>query len=900
MGNYDANGMVNTVTIAATGYYDITAYGAQGGNAMHIDRISLERSYFSGGKGSEVSGIFYLNAGTVLNIVAGQKGSNGYAKPDTTRYVGGGGGGGGGSFVIETYNGSASYVKPLLVAGGGGGAGTDQNGYGATIVATGTAGGAAPNGGVAGTDGLPGFAGKPNTFLHTYLSGGGGGFVGGKGGGFPFDGSATDGKGAGYGYAGGAGSATSTPTGYGNNSGGYGGGGGGGGYALDNSVLHVWFSQGAGGGGGGWGGGGGGTGADDSQGGGGGGGSFVSGTDSKAVAAVRTGNGEVIVKAVVDYTFFYTGAAQTMTITQSGLYDITAYGAQGGAAQAFGSGTNNGGLGAKIGGTFYFAAGTQLELIVGGKGFYGLTAAGGGGGGSFIIETNDGSGPLDKPLLIAGGGGGATAARGGYAGEVGTSGSAGGSNGGAGGNGGSGGAGGGYGGGGGGFSGGAGGRYSNKFGSPGGGTGTGYAGGAGFFVNDPNHYGHGGFGGGGGGGYHYGGAGGGGGYGGGGGGASGKSPGGGGGGGSLNTGLNAIGVAGVQPGNGLIHVDYLPCFVIGTRIATPLGDVPIEYLSAGDLVTTLADQQTLCRPITWIGHRKVATANARLCPIRIRAGAFADGVPRRDLLVSPDHAILVDGKLICARQLVNGTTIRHETEWNEVEYFHLGLERHAIIYSEGLTTESYLDTGNSRFFGNTDAPVRLHPECCDETDYPTRETSSCAPFVWDEDNVRPVWEALAERAAALGQPVAIRGTTTEPALRLTALGRPIRPVTVADGLHRFVVPRGTTEVSLVSRAASPTDARPWLEDQRRLGVYIERIVVRDAGGRDAMDIPLDHPDLQHGWWAAEREGQALRRWTNGDATLPLPVRDGPSVLDIHVGSSGLAYLIETSTLSAAA
>jgi len=58
-------------------------------------------------------------------------------------------------------------------------------------------------------------------------------------------------------------------------------------------------------------------------------------------------------------------------------------------------------------------------------------------------------------------------------------------------------------------------------------------------------------------------------------------------------------------------------------------------------------------------------------------------MPHRDLMVSPDHAIFVDGMLICARQLVNGTTIRQELNWTAVDYYHVKLDQHAILLAEG-------------------------------------------------------------------------------------------------------------------------------------------------------------------------------------------------------------------------
>ncbi len=267
-------------------------------------------------------------------------------------------------------------------------------------------------------------------------------------------------------------------------------------------------------------------------------------------------------------------------------------------------------------------------------------------------------------------------------------------------------------------------------------------------------------------------------------------------------------------------------------------------------------------------------------------------MPHRDLLVSPDHAVFVDGKLICARQLVNGTTIRQEKGGASVEYFHVELDSHAILLAEGLPAESYLNTGNRGFFANSGEPLVLHPDLTDETDYPARAAGSCAPFVSDEASVRPVWQRLAERAAALGQPAPDRHTTTDPDLHIAAKGRTVRPLYGENGLYIFALPKGATEVRLVSRAGAPADAWPWLDDRRCLGVNVERIVLR--GASELREIPVDHPDLLQGWQAVERDGTALRRWTCGSAVLklPQPMLDGPTMLEIRAGNGGMAYVTD--------
>jgi hypothetical protein len=337
------------------------------------------------------------------------------------------------------------------------------------------------------------------------------------------------------------------------------------------------------------------------------------------------------------------------------------------------------------------------------------------------------------------------------------------------------------------------------------------------------------------------------------------------------------------------------CFLRGTRLATPEGEAAVEALKVGDNVATRLNNHTVFQPIKWIGHRRIdVAAHPRpdtVMPIRIRNGAFADNVPHRDLLVSPDHAIFVDGKLICARQLINGTTIRQEQGCAAVEYFHVELDAHAILLAEGLPTESYLNTGNRSFFANAGEQLVLHLDLTDEADYPTRETASCAPFVWHEDSVRPIWDRLARRAAALGQPVpAHDDATTDLELCCIVQGGTIRPLSVDNGLYTFILPKHASDVSLVSRAGAPTDLQPWMEDRRRLGVYVEQIVLHS--GHDVRDVPLDQPSLSQGWWAVEQNGAMPRRWTDGDALLPLPAMDGPVMLKIRATSSGMAYLAD--------
>ena len=335
------------------------------------------------------------------------------------------------------------------------------------------------------------------------------------------------------------------------------------------------------------------------------------------------------------------------------------------------------------------------------------------------------------------------------------------------------------------------------------------------------------------------------------------------------------------------------CFLAGTQLRTPAGEVAVERLRTGQQVTTLVDGQEVTQTVRWMDHRRIdLTQHPRpetVSPIRIERDAFADNMPHRVLFVSPDHAIFVDGKLICARQLVNGTTIRRETGWTSVDYFHVELDAHAILLAEGLPAESYLDTGNRGFFANSGAPLVLHPDLTDETDHPTRETASCAPFVSDEAGVQPVWQRLADRAGS-----SQRMTTTDADPRLLVDQRTIKPVFSDDDRVIFALPRGAREVRLVSRAQSPTEARPWLSDQRRLGVRVKRIVLRH--GDETREVPMDHPDIARGWWDIEHDGPMMSRWTDGAALLRLPPMHGIAMLEVHL-SGAMTYAIDAASES---
>ncbi len=190
----------------------------------------------------------------------------------------------------------------------------------------------------------------------------------------------------------------------------------------------------------------------------------------------------------------------------------------------------------------------------------------------------------------------------------------------------------------------------------------------------------------------------------------------------------------------------LPCYVAGTRIATLRGEVPVEHLHLDDPVR-LASGETA--RIVWLGYRRVDCdrhpRRGDVLPVRVSAHAFGLGRPKRNLYLSPDHAVFVDGVLIPVRYLLNAATVRQENV-SAVTYWHVELAAHGVLLAEGLPAESYLDTGNRSAFANSGTVVMAHPEFARAV----WATRACAPLVTAGGVRDLVYRRLLAQALALG------------------------------------------------------------------------------------------------------------------------------------------------------
>ena len=146
--------------------------------------------------------------------------------------------------------------------------------------------------------------------------------------------------------------------------------------------------------------------------------------------------------------------------------------------------------------------------------------------------------------------------------------------------------------------------------------------------------------------------------------------------------------------------NVIPCFTPGTTIATPKGERLVEELQEGDRIIT---RDNGIQEIAWVGHKsmdgKQLAANPHLKPILIKAGSLGDGLPERDMLVSPNHRVLVasemtqlyfeEREVLAAAKHMTGAQGIHAVDVMATTYIHFMFEKHEVVLSNGAWTESF-------------------------------------------------------------------------------------------------------------------------------------------------------------------------------------------------------------------
>jgi hypothetical protein len=170
---------------------------------------------------------------------------------------------------------------------------------------------------------------------------------------------------------------------------------------------------------------------------------------------------------------------------------------------------------------------------------------------------------------------------------------------------------------------------------------------------------------------------------------------------------------------------YNPCFLKGTMIRTAAGDRKIEDLVVGDLLPTVFGGACAIQWIAYYPYKRSAQAKPwvkDVLPVRIAPSALGPNTPHTDLYVSKEHALLIDGVLVTAGSLINGTriTLYAASEHNELEFFHIKLAHHNAIYAEGVPCET---------LRNFDESAVNFAEYLRRYGPPTTQEAPCAPLL---------------------------------------------------------------------------------------------------------------------------------------------------------------------------
>ncbi|WP_333885729.1 Hint domain-containing protein [Sphingobium yanoikuyae] len=307
------------------------------------------------------------------------------------------------------------------------------------------------------------------------------------------------------------------------------------------------------------------------------------------------------------------------------------------------------------------------------------------------------------------------------------------------------------------------------------------------------------------------------------------------------------------------------CFVRGTLIKTTEGYKPIESISVGELLETSSGD---ILPAMWLGHRTVrcdekgfSTGNH---PVRIRAGALGDGKPFKDLLVSPGHRIhlaLFEDVLVPASALVNGSTIVTDAV-GSVEYWHVECERHAAIFANGITAETYVDAANRSFFGDGQV-ADLFPVAAEGA-----HGKECFPVISEGSALEAIRQLINSRAIALGWTVGSIGSDVS----LDDGAQSHRAYFQNENLLAFRINKPAGDLVLRSNVEVPALVDPSSGDTRTLGVLVVGgAVIGDCGTVRHLDVASM---IWPGFYGPEHSATASWRWTDGAAKLPAELFDG--------------------------
>lgn len=280
------------------------------------------------------------------------------------------------------------------------------------------------------------------------------------------------------------------------------------------------------------------------------------------------------------------------------------------------------------------------------------------------------------------------------------------------------------------------------------------------------------------------------------------------------------------------------CFLEDCDVLTPYGYKNITEIKSGSYI--IADGEAVKVLEIGVGTTK-AINNVPLdlsgYPVCITKNAFGENKPNKDIHLTPEHSVYMNGFLIPIRLLVNDVSIYYDTEIEYFEYYHIICEKHTIVDVNGLDAETYYNTGNSFKFKNNIPQV--------ESDIFSQILVSGPEF---DEVVTLVSEQTMKNFddVELYTPESIVAFNHIPSI--VVANRSYYPIRKINNRYVFSIPNKFSSFAIVSDKIRPCDIiGNHCDDRRYLGVHVKNIIVNNES------IAIDTSN--NGWYS---DG-----WTNG-------------------------------------
>lgn len=348
--------------------------------------------------------------------------------------------------------------------------------------------------------------------------------------------------------------------------------------------------------------------------------------------------------------------------------------------------------------------------------------------------------------------------------------------------------------------------------------------------------------------------------------------------------MGGVSVTLTQDASGTAPDHFAPCYLEGMLVDTPHGLTPIEKLSTGDDIYIIRSGLKEVETITWCGSSKIKVKTDKPndlagYPVRIKKDAIGDRIPFEDLIVTSEHCLMFNDKLVPVRMLVNNVSIQYDTNKDEYTIYHIKTKRHSIIDVNGVLTETLFDNNNGNWKFNNN---RFISNYFNEID--SSFTSHACPIDTTRSFVEPIYQQLLERCG-------IEHPTVETNLRekssnynislVTQDGKDIKPYRLSNDNVIFKLDSGTRIVEIKTDTARPCDVvGPFFDDRRYLGILVNEVSLYCPQSKDSLRIDFLNPNLK-GWQDVESD---IMRWTAGKAELVIPSENTalPFLLSLRV------------------